>query len=85
MINYDLYRLRFTDYADAPGVIAVEDRAAFAAASHRLIDDPTFFADVQARQQADASRWGRLDGQSGARLLAFLNTIIQRPRGRADA
>jgi hypothetical protein len=85
VINYDFYRLRFTDYADAPGVIAVEDRTTFAAASHRLIDDSAFFADVQARQQADASRWGRLDGQSGARLLDFLNTIIERPRGRADA
>jgi hypothetical protein len=85
VINYDLYRLHFTDYADARGVIAIEDRGAFAAASHRLILDPAYFADVRARQQADASRWGRLDGQSGSRLLEFLDTIIDRPRGRTDA
>jgi hypothetical protein len=76
VLNYDVYRLRLTDYADAPGVIRVEDRDAFAETLLRLASDEAFFAEVQARQQADAARWGQLDGHAGARILECVDRVI---------
>jgi glycosyltransferase involved in cell wall biosynthesis len=76
VVNYDVYRLRLTDYADAPAVIRVEDHAEFAATLHRLAADDAFYAEMRRRQQTDAPRWGQLDGQAGLRILKCLDTVI---------
>ena len=69
VLNYDVYRLGWTDFADAPGVLRVEDRAAFVATADRLARDRAFYDEVRARQASDAARWGRLDGLAGRRML----------------
>jgi len=80
VVNYDVYRLRWTDYADAPGVVRVEDRRDFEVVVRRLATDREYFADVRARQAADAARWGNLDGQAGLRMLRLLTSIEVRKR-----
>jgi hypothetical protein len=75
-LNYDAYRLRWTDYDDAPGVVRVEDKDAFTAVLQRFGTDAAFYEQVRASQEADAVRWGRLDGQAGARLLQLFDTLI---------
>lgn len=76
VVNYDAYRLRFTDYADAPGVLHVEERDGFVAVLRRLLVDEEHRATVAARQRADAGRWGRLDGRSGERVLACIEAMV---------
>lgn len=75
VVNYDLYRLRWTDYADAPGVLRVEDKGEFVALVGRLAADRTFYESVLASQRADAPRWGNLDGQAAARLLELMDAV----------
>jgi hypothetical protein len=79
VLNYDVYRLRWTDFDDAPGVLRVEDRQAFVETLRMLVTDEAFFNDVRARQQADASRWGRLDGCAHHRILECFDHLVKRP------
>jgi hypothetical protein len=76
VVNYDVYRLRLADYNDVPGVLRVEDRQEFVAVTRRLATDPAFFDSVRAKQEAVASEWAELDGQSGARIMACLDRLI---------
>jgi hypothetical protein len=83
VLNYDVYRLGWTDFQDAPGVLRVETRADFAATARRLADDPSFYDEVRRRQEGDAPRWGRLDGQARRRILDCLDAVRVRG-GRAQ-
>ena len=78
VVNYDVYRLRWTDYAGAPGVLRVEDKGEFASLVHRLTTDPAYYTIVRQQQESEAPRWGRLDGLAGSRLLRLLDTIAVR-------
>jgi hypothetical protein len=78
VLNYDVYRLHWTDFDAAPGVIKVEDHRTFADALRRLTTDRQYFDDVRLRQQREAPRWGRLDGGNGARILQRLDELIDR-------
>lgn len=81
VVNFDVYRLKWTDYDDALGVIRLEDKAAFAATLLRLASDAAYFEDVRSRQQADAPRWAHLDGRAAERLLQLMASVIeQAPR-----
>jgi len=82
VLNYDAYRLRWTDYDDAPGVVRVEDKETFAATLQRFGADAAFYGEVRSRQEADAGRWARLDGQAASRLLQLLQTLIERQAPR---
>jgi hypothetical protein len=84
-VNYDVYRLRLTDYDDVPGVLRVEDRSEFVAVTQRLAADRGFFVRVQEQQRAAAPGWGDLDGQAGARILACLHTLIEEARKETRA
>lgn len=85
VVNYDVYRLRLTDYDDVPGVLRVENRSEFEAVTRRLSTDPELFAAVRAQQEAVAPDWGQLDGQSGSRILACLDGLIEAARKERDA
>ena len=75
VVNYDAYRLRWTDYADAPGVLRVEEKAEFVSIMRRLATDPAFYALVRQQQESDARRWGQLDGRAGSRILRLIETL----------
>jgi hypothetical protein len=80
VVNYDVYRLRLTDYDEVPGVLLVEDRSEFVAVTSRLATDRGFFEDIHEKQQSVASEWGDLDGQAGTRILACLDRVIENAR-----
>lgn len=80
VVNYDVYRFRFTDYDDVPGVLRVEERSEFVAVTHRLATEQAFFADTRLKQQSVASEWGDLDGKAGARILGCLERLIEKSR-----
>jgi hypothetical protein len=67
VINHDLYLYRYDDYNDAPGIVHVETKAAFAHAVSCMVKDRP-----EAVPHPD---WGILDGKSGERLLTLLNSL----------
>jgi hypothetical protein len=85
VVNYDVYRLRLTDYDEVPGVLRVEERTEFEAVTRRLATDRRFFEDIRGKQQSVATEWADLDGHAGARILACLDSLIGKARTEARA
>jgi hypothetical protein len=75
VVNYDVYRYAYADYRECRGVLAVETGDGFARVLKSLASDPSTRAEATAAQAADAERWGRLDGRSGARMLALFDAM----------
>ena len=75
VINYDVYRYRYTDYAGMPGVRALEDRAAFEAEVQRLTTDPSALEVLGAAQRSVMGEWALLDGGAEARMLALFDRL----------
>ncbi len=75
-VNYDAYRYRYSDFAGAPGVIAVEDLKSFRNAIGALTGDAALREKV-AREQRDFTA-GRMmvDGRSGERILALFRHLV---------
>jgi hypothetical protein len=72
VINYDVYRYRYTDFLSVPGVIATEERDEFQALIKRFADDKAYLTQIATQQRAVAGRWGRLDGNSSQRIVELL-------------
>jgi hypothetical protein len=80
VINYDVYRYRYRDYAGVDGVLHTEDKTQFRA---WLARDAAFFEELRAKQQIHAPLWGALDGKSGERVLALFDDVTERRRTSA--
>ena len=77
VVNYDVYRYRYPDYAGVEGVITLEEKEEFLSVLKRLTQDHEFYAEVTARQAACAGRWGVLDGQAGRRMLQLFDRLVE--------
>lgn len=75
VVNYDVYRYRYTDYLGVEGVLRTEEQAEFAVLLARFDAEPGFHESVRALQSAAAPHWGRLDGGTGARMLALFDRL----------
>ncbi|MGC3972590.1 MAG: hypothetical protein QM775_36175 [Pirellulales bacterium] len=78
VINYDVYRYRYTDYLHVPGVATMEEQAEFVAELKRTTEDAAYLRERTLRQQSVADRWGRLDGLAGRRLLELFQDLTTR-------
>ncbi|MBE3140706.1 MAG: glycosyltransferase [Thermoplasmata archaeon] len=76
VVNYDVYRYRYTDYVNVEGVISIEDKSDYANTLQRLTSDAEYRAEMTARQSVHANRWGRLDGGAGDRLMHLFDDLI---------
>jgi hypothetical protein len=83
VINYDVYRFRYTDFIGVEGVLTCEEQQEFTSLLRRLASDRPFADEVRRRQAALASKWGRLDGQSGRRMVELVKRML--PAGCEDA
>lgn len=81
VVNYDMFRFGYDDFADAGGVLHVADRDEFVATLRRLDVDPAAAIELARAQASCAGRWGRLDGGAGARLLTLLRGELGAPGG----
>jgi hypothetical protein len=72
VINYDVYRFDFEDYAGLDGVVLAQTREEFGRVLTAATGDHSYFASLQAAQRREAPRWGIHDGQSGRRLLTLI-------------
>ncbi|MGM4906774.1 hypothetical protein AB8B21_03090 [Tardiphaga sp. 866_E4_N2_1] len=89
VVNYDVYRYRYTDFQDVSGVLATEEQHEFRALLTRLTRDEEYSRDVALAQQSAANHWGVLDGGAGDRMLQVVTQLstsghvppISRPSG----
>lgn len=77
VVNYDVYRYRYTDYISVGGVITIEDKDNFVNALRRLTGDPDYYAEIAGRQSICANRWGRLDGRASDRLIDLFDDLLE--------
>jgi hypothetical protein len=82
VINYDVYRYRYTDYMGVDAVKAVEEQSEFLEELQKLTNDDAYYAQVAARQRAISERWGTLDGKSGERIVALFEHLTENTGAR---
>lgn len=73
VINYDVYRYRYTDYLGLEGVLILEKKAEFESAIVKLAEDAELYNRLKAGQKAVAHQWGMFDGKVGQRMLALID------------
>jgi len=78
VLNYDVYKYRYHDYDDAKGVITVESKKDFIKYLNKLTADKGYLAEITKLQQSVATKWGRLDGKSGERIMGLVDAIIEK-------
>jgi hypothetical protein len=80
VVNYDVYRFRFSDFSSAGGVLTMEEKKDFVDTLKRLTGDCQLRMAVETRQRACMQRWGNLDGRSGQRLLNLFAVLGGAPQ-----
>lgn len=80
VLNYDAFSYRYRDFTKEGAVLTVDTRDDFRAALERLTQDAMFFKTQTEAAQAAAPRWGRIDGQAGARLFGLFDKLTGRVR-----
>ena len=63
MINYEVYRYRYTDFLNLDGVLVIEEQNEFREHVSRLRSEPGELGRLRECQKSVAPRWGFLDGR----------------------
>lgn len=87
VVNYDVYQYHYDDFTAVRGVVFVDRKEAYRDVLMRIDTDPAFLQRLRDEVGLEASRWGRLDGGEGARLLALFEDerARYRPRGSRES
>lgn len=80
VLNYDVYKYRFHDYAGAQGVVTVEDSKDFQQLLQRVETDVQFVSELTETQRKVQNQWGMLDGHSQQRLLSLFERMSSHPK-----
>lgn len=83
VINYDIYKLQYTDYKDVGGVVTVDNWADFKTVFEKATTDTAYLDQLTAAQRIHAPQWGILDGQFQPRLHALLEGLINTEKKEA--
>ncbi|MBC8548950.1 MAG: hypothetical protein H8D23_04805 [Candidatus Brocadiales bacterium] len=78
VINYDVYQYLkgYNDYADVLGVLAVSNKEDFLSTLQRLTTDQDYYDQISHAQRKEMSRWGKLDGKAGERMIRLFDDVI---------
>lgn len=76
VINYDVYRMNYKDYAGVGGVLTKDNRDSYLSALQKMTGDQDFFAEIQKLQIESSQSWGKLDGRSSERIIQLFDTMI---------
>ncbi|MDH4455379.1 MAG: hypothetical protein QE570_19605 [Verrucomicrobiota bacterium] len=79
VINFDVYRFGYTDYAGVPGVRTIDGSAAFEAELAELAPASDHLDNLKQMQHTASKDWGMLDGRSGTRMLEVMCKLTQAP------
>jgi hypothetical protein len=78
VLNYDVYRYRYDDFTQEPGVLITEEQHEFRRLLNKLTTDSDFCERIRSLQKGRSRLWGTLDGNSGQRMLEALDQISSR-------
>lgn len=78
VLNYDVYKFRYTDYLYQPGVITVEDKEEFAELLQKFGFDSSYLAELRIKQEIFANKWGILDAHAHSRLIKLFSSLTQK-------
>jgi hypothetical protein len=78
VLNYDVYRYRYTDYQNVGGVITIEEKHDFLRLLKLLTSNTDFYERTKSAQTEFVQQWGRLDGKAGERLQDLFLSVISR-------
>ncbi|MCX6056674.1 MAG: hypothetical protein NTW69_00765 [Chloroflexi bacterium] len=78
VLNYDVYRYRYTDYANVPGVLTMEEQQDFIDELIKLASNSGYYAKIKESQIGASERWGVLDGKAYERLHGLLDNVYQK-------
>lgn len=82
VLNWDVYRFRYDDYRNSPGVITVESTEEFCAMAARFSAPPEI-EELASLQRRDSDLWGRLDGGAGDRLMELMTRVAREAQARS--
>jgi hypothetical protein len=82
VINYDVYRYRYTDFVGIEGVLTFEEQDEFISILRRITSDATYATEIRRKQAAIAPLWGRLDGKSGQRMVELVRRLLPARRAK---
>ena len=75
VVNYDVYRYRYSDFQRVPGVLTTEEQGEFRRLLRRLVDDAGYRKQIADEQAGASSRWGMLDGRVSDRMLDLVQRL----------
>jgi hypothetical protein len=75
VLNYDVYKYRYQDFAAEPAVLTVFDATEFTETLRRLTSDPQALREARAHADTAAPRWGLLDGNSTNRIADLFDEL----------
>lgn len=78
VLNYDVYKFKYSDYENAGGVITIDSKDDFLSDLNRLVNDRTFYCEITSLQSACADKWGMHDGHSGNRMIALFDKLVEK-------
>ena len=81
VVNYDAYQYNYDDYEGLDGVREVKSKEEYQKVINSLINDDSFFAEIQAQQQKTALMYCGLDGKSSVRLLTLVEKLTKNNHG----
>lgn len=75
VVNYDVYRYRYTDFLQVPSVLATEEQGEFRRLLRQLVEDADYRREVAGVQAKQSPHWGMLDGRVGDRMLDLVQQL----------
>jgi hypothetical protein len=78
VINYDVYRYRYTDFMNIDAVLFTEEYDEYRGWIRKLAEQPGELELLRQKQVRNAPRWGFLDGRCSERILDVLTDAVQR-------
>jgi hypothetical protein len=75
VVNFDVYQYGYIDFAEEDGVLTSDDSFRFLRDLRLLMGDRASYDGVVRRQSARRQHWGMVDGNSGARLVAWIDSL----------
>lgn len=75
VVNYDVYQMGYRDYAQAGGVLTMNQSETFLATLRHITSDREYYEHVSALAKKASAHWGMVDGKSGARMLKLFDAV----------
>ncbi|MBI4235000.1 hypothetical protein HY604_01730 [Candidatus Peregrinibacteria bacterium] len=78
VLNYDVYRYRYSDFEDYRGIVYTEEKKEFQNLLVKFANDEKFYAKILEMQKVAALKWGVLDSKGHLRLLKAIDDLTKK-------